>query len=33
MVTMPGLAVLLTVLAINLLGDALNEALNPRLKR
>jgi peptide/nickel transport system permease protein len=33
MVTMPGVAVLLTVLAINLLGDALNEALNPRLKR
>lgn len=33
MVTLPGLAVLLTVLAINLLGDALNEALNPRLKR
>jgi peptide/nickel transport system permease protein len=33
MVTMPGLAVLLTVLAINLVGDALNEALNPRAKR
>lgn len=33
MVTLPGLAILLTVLAINLLGDALNEALNPRLKR
>jgi peptide/nickel transport system permease protein len=33
MVTLPGLAVLLTVLAINLVGDALNEALNPRLKR
>lgn len=33
MVTLPGLAVLLTVLAINLLGDALNEALNPRLDR
>jgi peptide/nickel transport system permease protein len=26
----PGVAVLLTVLAINLLGDGLNEALNPR---
>jgi peptide/nickel transport system permease protein len=33
MVTLPGLAVLLTVLAINLLGDALNEALNPRFDR
>lgn len=33
MVTIPGISVLLTVLAINLLGDALNEALNPRLKR
>lgn len=33
MVTIPGVAVLLTVLAINLLGDALNEALNPRSKR
>lgn len=32
MVTMPGLAVLFTVLSINLLGDALNEALNPRRK-
>jgi peptide/nickel transport system permease protein len=33
MVTIPGIAILLTVLAINLLGDALNEALNPRLKQ
>nr|CAD6437902.1 ABC transporter permease [Rhizobium sp. Q54] len=33
MVTIPGIAVLLTVLAINLVGDALNEALNPRGKR
>jgi peptide/nickel transport system permease protein len=33
MVTIPGIAVLLTVLAINLVGDALNEALNPRAKR
>ncbi len=33
MVTIPGVAVLLTVLAINLIGDALNEALNPRAKR
>lgn len=32
MVTIPGIAILLTVLAINLVGDALNEALNPRLK-
>ncbi len=28
--TFPGLAILLTVLAINLVGDGLNEALNPR---
>jgi ABC-type dipeptide/oligopeptide/nickel transport system permease subunit len=27
---MPGIAVFLTVLAINFLGEALNEALNPR---
>lgn len=33
MVTIPGIAILLTVLAINLTGDALNEALNPRLKQ
>lgn len=33
MVTIPGVAILLTVLAINLIGDALNEALNPRLKQ
>jgi len=33
MVTMPGIAVLLTVLAINLLGDALNQALNPRMAK
>jgi peptide/nickel transport system permease protein len=33
MVTIPGLAVLLTVLAINLLGDSLNDALNPRSDR
>jgi peptide/nickel transport system permease protein len=30
--TFPGLAILLTVLAINLVGDGLNEALNPRLR-
>lgn len=27
---LPGLAIMLTVLALNLIGDALNEALNPR---
>ena len=30
--TFPGIAILLTVLGINLLGDGLNEALNPRLR-
>jgi peptide/nickel transport system permease protein len=30
--TFPGLAILATVLAINLIGDGLNEALNPRLR-
>ncbi|WP_341702275.1 ABC transporter permease [Ferrovibrio sp.] len=29
----PGLAILLTVLALNLLGEGLNDALNPRLAR
>jgi peptide/nickel transport system permease protein len=29
----PGAAILLTVLALNLIGDGLNDALNPRLKR
>jgi peptide/nickel transport system permease protein len=29
---MPGLAILLTVMAINLVGEGLNDALNPRLK-
>lgn len=29
----PGLAILLTVLAINLLGEGLNDALNPRISR
>ncbi|MCK1274683.1 ABC transporter permease [Bradyrhizobium sp. 61] len=28
----PGLAIMITVLALNLLGDALNHALNPRLR-
>jgi dipeptide transport system permease protein len=32
-VTFPGLAILLTVLAINLVGDGLRDALDPRLKR
>lgn len=32
-VTMPGLAILLTVIALNLLGDGLRDALDPRLKR
>jgi peptide/nickel transport system permease protein len=29
----PGLAILLTVLALNLIGEGLNDALNPRLSR
>ena len=29
----PGVAILMTVLAINLVGDGLNDALNPRLRR
>ncbi len=32
-VTFPGLAILLTVLAINLFGDGLRDALDPKLKR
>jgi dipeptide transport system permease protein len=32
-VTMPGLSILVTVLAINLLGDGLRDALDPKLKR
>jgi dipeptide transport system permease protein len=32
-VTFPGLAILITVLAINLMGDGLRDALDPRLKR
>jgi dipeptide transport system permease protein len=32
-VTLPGLAILITVLAFNLLGDGLRDALDPRLKR
>ena len=30
--TMPGIAILLTVMAINLVGEGLNDALNPRLR-
>ena len=29
---LPGIAILLTVLALNIAGDGLNDALNPRLK-
>lgn len=32
-VTMPGVAILLTVLAINLMGDGLRDAFDPKLKR
>ena len=32
-VTMPGLAILISVLSINLLGDGLRDALDPKLKR
>jgi len=31
-VTFPGLAIMLTVFSINLLGDGLRDALDPRLK-
>ncbi|AIO51651.1 putative binding-protein-dependent transport system inner membrane component [Burkholderia mallei NCTC 10247] len=30
---MPGLSILISVLAINLLGDGLRDALDPKLKR
>jgi len=33
LVTFPGLCILITVLAINLMGDGLRDALDPRLKR
>jgi len=33
MVTFPGLCILLVVLGLNLLGDGLRDALDPRLKR
>ena len=32
-VTFPGLAILISVLAINLMGDGLRDALDPKLKR
>ena len=32
-VTLPGLAILITVLAINLMGDGLRDALDPKLKQ
>ena len=32
-VTLPGLMILITVLAINLMGDGLRDALDPKLKR
>jgi peptide/nickel transport system permease protein len=33
MIASPGIAILITVLAINLVGEGLNDALNPRLKK
>ncbi len=33
LVTLPGLAILITVLSINLMGDGLRDALDPKLKR
>jgi dipeptide transport system permease protein len=32
-VTLPGLMIVITVLAINLVGDGLRDALDPKLKR
>ena len=32
-VTLPGLAILITVISINLIGDGLRDALDPKLKR
>jgi peptide/nickel transport system permease protein len=31
-VTFPGLAIFITVLAVSLIGDGLNDALNPKLR-
>jgi dipeptide transport system permease protein len=33
LVTLPGLAILITVVAINLAGDGLRDALDPRMRR
>ena len=32
-VTLPGLAILITVVAINLTGDGLRDALDPKMRR
>jgi peptide/nickel transport system permease protein len=32
LVTLPGLAIMIVILAINLLGDGLRDALDPRLR-
>jgi dipeptide transport system permease protein len=32
-VTFPGLAILITVVSINLMGDGLRDALDPKLRR
>ena len=32
-VTLPGLAILITVVAINLIGDGLRDALDPKMRR
>ena len=33
MITFPGIAILLTVFAFNVMGDGLRDALDPRLKQ
>ena len=32
-VTLPGLAILITVVAVNIMGDGLRDAFDPKLKR
>jgi dipeptide transport system permease protein len=32
-VTLPGMAILVTVVAINLMGDGLRDALDPKMRR
>jgi len=32
LVTLPGIAIFLTVLSVSLIGDGLNDALNPKMK-